>query len=109
MLFIIIALIIYFLKVNGVFKNISNIENTTSTNDEKHTTIINLPEKQVPSLWNRSDVLHDPYAPPLKVNAGSSSESKFRIIAIVELPKSNRRASSGSSGLSIDRIDPVLI
>lgn len=69
MIFIIIALIIYFLKVNGVFKNISNIENTTSTNDEKHTTIINLPEKQVPSLWNRSDVLQDPYAPPLKVNA----------------------------------------
>lgn len=71
MIFIVVALIIYFLKINGVFKNISNVENTTSTtsNDEKHTTIINLPEKQVPSLWNRSDVLHDPYAPPLKVNA----------------------------------------
>jgi len=69
MIFIIIALIIYFLKVNDVFKNISNVENKTLTNDEKHTTIINLPEKQVPSLWNRSDVLQDPYAPPLKVNA----------------------------------------
>ena len=41
----------------------------TTMNDETHTTIISLPEKQVPSLFNRSDVLHDPYAPPLKVNA----------------------------------------
>ena len=69
MIIIVIAIIIYLLKTTRVFKGINNEENSTNMSGEKHTTVINIPEKQVPSLWNRSDVLHDPYAPPLKVNS----------------------------------------
>ncbi len=70
MIFIVIAIIIYLLKNSGVFKSIRNIENTANTTDENHTTVISIPyETQMPSLQNRSDVLHDPYAPPLKTNS----------------------------------------
>ncbi len=70
MIIIVIAIIIYLLKTTHVFKGINREESATNMSDEKHTTVISIPyETQMPSLQNRSDVLHDPYAPPLKVNS----------------------------------------
>ena len=73
MIFIVIAIIIYLLNTSGIFRSISNGVNggdVIRSDDDKHTTVINIPyETQMPSLRNRSDVLHDPYAPPLKTNS----------------------------------------